>query len=144
MAEIVEIERYLVGAGHFGVGFVLGFVWMHQLFAKYRPNLNVQLYAPFLPMIVGIWAAIPYPFFMAQAELPIWLHLFVFFPFLHTDELFIILLGRPAFVALLCGALYITILYHYIKLAKSTRRYGWQADKEVISEPAVEEDNQHA
>ena len=94
-------------------------------FAKHPDKLNVQLYAPFLPMVIGIWAALPYPFFMAQPELPIWLHLFVFFPFFHTDELFIILLGRPSFVAVVCGILYITILYRYIRLAKFTRKHGW-------------------
>lgn len=130
MAEVMELDRYLVGAGHFAVGFIIGYVWMRSLLNKHANKLNVQLYAPFLPMVVGIWAALPYPFYMAQPDLPIWLHLFVFFPFFHTDELFIILLGRPAFVAIVCGLLYITILYRYIRLAKHTRKYGWAQEAE--------------
>lgn len=128
MAEVIKLEHYLVGAGHFAVGFIIGYVWMRYLISRHAAKLNIQLYGPFLPMIVGIWAALPYPFFMAHAELPNWLHLFVFFPFFHTDELFIILLGRPAFVAVVCGLLYVTILYHYIGLAKHTRKYGWDEE----------------
>ena len=119
------MDNYLIGAGHFAIGFIAGYIWMYYLFNTYPDKLRVQLYAPFLPMIMGIWAAIPYPFFIGAEQLPSWLYLFAFYPFFHHDELFIILLGRPAFVAVVCGILYLFILRRYIRLAKHTRRYGW-------------------
>ena len=119
------MQNYLIGAGHFAIGFIAGYILMHYLFNQYPEKLRVQLYAPFIPMVMGIWAAIPYPFYIGVEQLPIWLHLFVFYPFFHHDELFIILLGRPAFVAMACGVLYLFILRRYIKLAKHTRKYGW-------------------
>ena len=134
------MQNYLIGAGHFAIGFIAGYILMHYLFNQYPEKLRVQLYAPFIPMVMGIWAAIPYPFYIGVEQLPIWLHLFVFYPFFHHDELFIILLGRPAFVAVVCGVLYLFILLRYIRLAKHTRRYGWSEapkpgqDIQVISQ----------
>ncbi len=127
----------LIVAGHFAVGFIFGYIGMNYLFKAYPDKLNVQLYAPFLPFILGLWAAIPHPFVSGSQDLPAWLHLFVFYPFIHHDELFIILLGRSAFVAVLCGTLYIFIIYRYIKLAKITRKYGWSDRAQFYDEKEI-------
>jgi hypothetical protein len=94
----------------------------------YPNRLKVQLYTPYLPFLTGLWAVIPYPYFIGMDELPVWLNIFLLYPVVHFDALAILLLGRPAFAALACGVVYSFILYRYVKLAKQTREFGWSED----------------
>jgi len=118
------MEEVLVGSGHFGVGFTLGFIIWRIAGRQYKNSLKVQLYAPFIPFILGLYAAIPY-FFLNNQDNSTWWNIFLFYNFIHQDSFFITIYGRIHWVALICGILYCSILYHYIELVKYCRRYGW-------------------
>ena len=122
------IVNYLEGSGHFAVGFCFGFLLMFFLVKKYHTYINVQMYTPFIPFIFGIWASLPYVFINELKEGQIWLNIFLFFNFMHHNELIIKIFGRIILVALICGSLYLYILLHYINLVKYCRRYGWHKE----------------
>ena len=116
---------YLVGSGHFAFGFIIGFVMMLLGFRLKNNSLNAQLYLPFFPFILGILAALPYLVLESETATPGWSNLFLGYAWLHTQEWAIKFLGRPNWVALICGSLYGLILLRYIWLAKKVRREGW-------------------
>lgn len=125
----LEYQSYLVGSGHFAFGFILGYIWMLYLVQIKPDSLRTRLYSPYLPIVLGIWAALTYFFYQDATHLPYWLNIFVIYPLIHHDELFIILLGRPNWVVLICGILYTSVLWRYIRLAKHVRKYGWSGEK---------------
>jgi hypothetical protein len=90
----------------------------------YKRRLNVQLYAPFLPFIIGLYSALPY-FFLSEEKINTWINLFLLYEIIHTNNVVITLFGRLSFVAIICGAMYLYILLRYIELVKHCRRYGW-------------------
>lgn len=120
-----DTQPYLVGSGHFAFGFIIGYVWMKVQQTARQESLNAQLYLPFVPICAGIWAAMPYIFFPSSVELPFWLNIFFLYQWAHHDQLLIILLGRPNWVVLICGGLYVLILLRYIRLCHYCRRHGW-------------------
>ncbi len=116
--------EYLKGSGHFAVGFAVGFIIMLIVQLKYKHSLNVQMYAPFLPFILGIWSMLPY-FFLSPHYSASWLNIFVFYDLVHSNEYLAVLFGRIVYVAGFCGMLYSVIVIRYIRLVKHCRRYGW-------------------
>lgn len=119
------MNDYLTGAGHFGIGFSLGFLIMILLYKVKKNNLAVQLYAAFIPFIIGFIASLPYLFLDVKSSEP-WLNFFLFYDFLHFNELAITFFGRLHLVTLLCGLMYLYILIRYIALVKHCRRFGWR------------------
>ena len=113
-----NIQQHLSGSGHFAFGFLVGYLLLLIFRKKYHDSLNIHLYLPFLPLVFGVWAALPYIWAPSTTNLPTWLNIFFFYPMIHLNEYLITYLGRPAFVALVCGSLYGLILLHYIRLAK--------------------------
>lgn len=123
------LKQYLLGSGHFAIGFCLGFIVMLFLNKYYHTKIKIQIYAPFIPFILGIWSALPY-LFISNAEIPnSWLNIFTLYTYVHQNELFIRLFGKLHLIALICGSMYLYILLRYISLIKYCRRYGWQNDK---------------
>jgi len=120
-----DSQPFLVGSGHFGIGFVLGYILMFMLLKTKSTHLKVQLFAPFIPFILGFWAAIPYLWTDSSIILSSWLHIFLLYPFFHHNELFILLFGKLNLVALICATLYGIIILRYIRLVKYCRAYGW-------------------
>jgi hypothetical protein len=120
----------LTGVGHFGFGYVLGYIMMHIVLKIYGNQINTQLYAPFLPILAGVWAALPYLWDSNQDIYPLYLNIFLFYPLIHNNEWLAILFARPAFVAIVCGLLYGLIVLRYIRLVKYCRNYGWQENGE--------------
>jgi len=119
------VNDYLTGAGHFGIGFTLGFLIMLLLYKVKKHNLKVQLYAAFIPFITGFIASLPYLFLDAESSF-LWLNLFLFYDFLHFNEVAISLFGSLHLVTFICGLMYLYILMRYIALVKHCRRYGWR------------------
>jgi len=119
------VSNYLTGAGHFGIGFTLGFLIMILLYKVKKHNLAVQLHAAFVPFITGFIASLPYLFLEVRSSDP-WLNFFLFYDLLHFNELAINLFGSLHLVTLLCGLMYLYILIRYIALVKHCRRYGWR------------------
>ena len=124
------MNSYLVGSGHFTVGFSIGFLVMFFVNKKYHDSLNVQMYSSFIPFVVGIWAALPYLFIGKLAadsstlDLA-WLNIFIFFDLIHHNELVITIFGRLHLVVIICGTMYGYILLRYIRLVKYCQAYGW-------------------
>jgi hypothetical protein len=120
------LSDYLTGAGHFGVGFVVGFSVFVLTLAVFKKALWVRLYGPFIPFLLGGLAVVPY-FFTYQFECnqSFWLHAFFFYPFLHCEPLLVRLFGNIHVVVVVCGLLYVFILWHYIRLVKFVRRRDW-------------------
>jgi hypothetical protein len=126
MLEYQIMDNYLVGSGHFAIGFLIGFVIMLLLQVSYSRNIYVQMYTPFIPFLAGLWSSIPY-FFISEHEISIpWLNVFFLFNYFHYNELVIKIFGRISTVALVCGSMYIYIILRYIALVKYSRRYGWK------------------
>ena len=119
------MKEYLVGSGHFAIGFCLGFIMMYGLNKKYKTFLKVQMYSSFIPFIVGVWAALPYLFVDEKLSKAAILNLFVFYDYLHQHTVAIALFGRLHLVVLICGSMYLYILLRSIRLVKYCRRYGW-------------------
>ena len=126
MPEVALTEKlYLAGSGHFGFGFMLGFIVMLVLFKLKPTQLSIQLYAPFSPFALGTWATLPYIWTTNDATLHERLNIFVLYPLIHQSEIAITVLGRPNWAALICATLYIFILLRYIRLVKYCKKYGW-------------------
>jgi hypothetical protein len=119
------LVTYLVGSGHFAFGFSLGFLIMLATNKIYHKSINVQMYSPFLPFIIGIWAAIPYLFIYTRELDSFWINIFILYSFIHHNEMLITIFGRLYLVTLICGLMYIYMLIRYISLVKYCRRYGW-------------------
>lgn len=120
--------QYVGGAGHFAWGFVIGaFVFLGAKFAR-PASLNVQVYGPFFPFALGVCSALPY----------IWLesddcsiggayNLFGLYGLIHCKPLLVAALGRLNLVTLICGSVYVLLVWHYIVLVKRVRRSGWHS-----------------
>ena len=121
------MSDYLTGAGHFGVGFVIGFAIFLLLLIAFRKALWARLYGPFIPFMLGGLAALPY-FFTHQlmCDYSSWVQVFFFYPFFHCQPLLVKFFSNLYIVVLVCGLLYVLIVWHYIRLVKYVRRYGWQ------------------
>jgi len=119
------LVSYLAGSGHFAFGFSLGFFIMLAANIIYNKSINVQMYSPFLPFIIGMWAAIPYLFSYTRELDSFWTNIFIFYNFIHHNKLLITIFGKLYLVALICGLMYCYILVKYISLVKYCRRYGW-------------------
>ena len=120
------LSDYLTGAGHFGVGFVAGFFIFLLFLGVSRKVLWVRLYGPFIPFLLGGVAAVPYFFtYKLTCDQPLWGHFFFFYPFFHCQPLFVKFFGNIHVVVVVCGLLYVVILWRYIVLVKYIRRYGW-------------------
>ncbi len=117
--------NFLVGSGHFSVGFIIGFLIMLVVLNKNSTHLNTQLYFPFFPFILGIWSSLPYLFLSDTTTNPGWFNIFLFFNLIHQNELIIKIFGKLNFVVIICGSIYTYILFHYIVLVKYCRRNGW-------------------
>jgi len=121
-----ESSSILVGSGHFAIGFVLGFMIMFVLIKARSENIKIQLYSPFLPIIFGLWAALPYFWLDSAQQLSAWLNLFILYPVFHHNEMVVAIFGKLNLVALICGVLYSYIIIRYIRLVKYCRTYGWK------------------
>jgi len=123
----MTLVTYLVGSGHFAFGFTIGFLLMLILNRHYSKNIQVQIYSPFLPFIIGIYAALPYLFINSiETGGDSWNNIFVFYNVVHHHDLMIKIFGRLNLVAVICGSMYLYILFRYIALVKYCRRYGWK------------------
>lgn len=118
------MEIYLKGSGHFAFAFLVGFLVMLVMQFSAKKNLKVQIYSPFIPFILGVWASLPY-FLFGKAYTAPWLNVFFFYDLIHTNEILAKVFARTAFVALFCGTLYTYIIFKYIALVKHCRKYGW-------------------
>ena len=89
------MSDYLTGAGHFGVGFVIGFAIFLLLLIAIRKALWARLYGPFIPFMLGGLAALPY-FFTHQlmCDYSSWVQVFFFYPFFFRANFDIF--GRPS------------------------------------------------
>lgn len=117
---------YLTGAGHFGVGFLFGTMIALILMVLFRKRLSVQLYSPFIPFLLGVWAAIPYTLHYSKTcDFSVIYYLFVFYPMVHCHSGIAAVLSNLYLVALICGFIYVFFLWRYIGLAKKVRRRGW-------------------
>jgi len=124
------LSDYLTGAGHFGVGFVFGFVIFLLLLAVLRKRFWVRLYGPFIPFLLGGISAAPYFFtYQLMCEQSFWVYFFFFYPFFHCQSLFVEFFGNIHVVVVACGFLYVFILWYYIRLVKTVRRYSWPPQK---------------
>jgi len=122
----MEEQSYLIGASHFAFGFIFGAVVMACLVKIKKTSLSVQLYAPFLPFLLGSIAALPYVFLeQADCAVPVFYNVFFFYSALHCSHLAILVLGGLHTVTIFCGLIYCFILLRYIFLVKHIRRYGW-------------------
>lgn len=117
---------YLTGVGHFGVGFLIGWLLMLFISFAFRKNLSVQLYTPFLPFLIGFLAVAPYVFLVRESCTfsPV-INFFVFYSWIHCEEAFRWLTNLHL-VALICGGIYCLIIWRYIRLVKQVRRSGWK------------------
>lgn len=115
----------LRGSGHFVIGYLLGFTVFVVLRHVGWKRQQVNLYGPFLPLVLGAWAAVPYAFEMVGIDLSRFLgpltHLFLFYPVLHENRILAAYLGNLNFSALLCGLLYIVLILHYWKMLAPSR-----------------------
>lgn len=119
-------QDFLTGAGHFGFGFIGGAVLLVLLLLFLRKNLFVQMYAPFLPFVVGFVAVLPYLFvFQKTCNQPFWANVFFLYSWVHCQSFIVAYLSNLHFVALICGAIYSVIILRYIFLVKRIRRNGW-------------------
>lgn len=120
------MSAYLTGAGHFGVGFLVGSLLFIILLIAMKRKLWVQLYAPFIPFSLGVLASIPYFLtYRLTCEQPVWANLFLLYSFFHCHPLTVSVLSNLHVVVVICGLLYVFIIWHYIRLVKHVRRYGW-------------------
>lgn len=118
----------LTGAGHFGFGFSVGFILMLVLQAYKKHSLNVQIYAPFAPIFIGLFAALPY-FWLGGAEqcdLAVSYNIFLLYGKVHCSNFMHIIFGGLNKVAIITGLMYVYIIIRYIALVKHCRRYGWR------------------
>lgn len=119
------MEIYLKGSGHFAFAFFIGFLVMLAMQFSAKKSLKIQVYSPFIPFILGVWAALPYFVFGKTFSAP-WLNIFFFYDLIHFNEILAKVFGRTAVVALFCGGLYTYIVLKYISLVKHCRKYGWR------------------
>ncbi len=120
------MNDFLTGAGHFGFGFIGGTIAFLLLIMSFRKNLFVQLYAPFVPFLCGLLAALPYVFvYQKTCEQPLWTNIFFFYSFAHCHDFLVSWLANLHFVGLVCGVIYGFIIIRYIWLVRRVRRGGW-------------------
>lgn len=120
------MSDYLTGAGHFGFGFLVGYIISALMLVTMKKNLSVRLYSPFLPFFIGVLASLPY-FFIDRftCDVPSGLNIFLFYSLLHCQTLAIKFLGDIHVVVVVCGFLYVTVIMYYINFIKRVRRCGW-------------------
>jgi len=124
MTDFTSIS--LTGAGHFGFGFVVGSIVMLLLIFLKKKSLFVNLYAPFLPFLLGMLAAVPYMFLDPSLCQPASIYnVFILYSLIHCSSLLDVFLGSLNLVAIVCGIIYCFIILRYILLVKHVRRYGW-------------------
>jgi len=122
----MEEHVYLTGASHFAFGFIFGAVIMAVFFKVKRGSLWVQLYMPFFPFLLGLFAALLYAFLEpASCVVPAYYNVFFLYSALHCNYLADVALGSLHLVTILCGLIYCLILLRYIFLIKYIRRHGW-------------------
>lgn len=120
------MERFLTGAGHFGFGFIVGTIILLLLVLLFRKSLFIQIYAPFLPFLLGVVAAFPYAlFYQKTCDLPALANMFFFYSWAHCQSMIINVLGNLHFVVLICACIYGFIIMRYIRMVKRVRRSGW-------------------
>ena len=131
------MSDYLTGAGHFGVGFVAGYIVFALLVLLMKKSLFVRLYSPFTPFLIGAIAAAPY-FFVDRFDCTAsdWLNVFFLYSILHCQPFAIKFLGDLHVVVVVCGFLYVTIIMYYIHFVKRVRRYGWNRKTRSTKKPA--------
>ncbi|WP_372770752.1 hypothetical protein [Pseudoalteromonas sp.] len=117
------MELYLKGSGHFAFGYFFGFLFFIILRKKYNRLLNVQLYSPFLPFVLGCWGVIPYLLFNSSNVAP-WMNIFMLYEVIHFNEFLSKIFNRIAYVAIVCAIMFAFIVLHYISLVKYCRRNG--------------------
>ncbi len=121
------MDGVLTGAGHFGFGFLCGSIVMAALQRLYSKKLFVQLYAPFIPFVLGLIAAAPYALLgdPAICNLPIWSNIFLLYNSIHCHPFVVSVLGGLNKVAIICGSVYVYIVLRYISLVRHCRSHGW-------------------
>ena len=118
--------NYLTGAGHFGVGFLVGTLMMLLVILFKKRWLFGQLYAPFLPFLLGGIAILPhFVYAKKMCDFPVYVNVFLFYPSVHCNNSVASILNNLHVVAIVCGTIYCLIIWRYIGLVKRVRRHGW-------------------
>jgi hypothetical protein len=121
------VNDFLTGAGHFGFGFVVGTAILVLTILCFKKNLFVQIYAPFIPFVLGGVAALPYSFFYQKTcDITVLANIFFFYSWAHCQSMIIAMLGNLHLVVLVCACVYGFIVLRYITLVKRVRRHGWK------------------
>lgn len=124
-AVTVNPAGELKGIGHFSIGFMLGYA-LFLLLKGRKATLDVSLYGPFLPFLLGLLAAIPYLLQVSgvidatTASSPVF-NVFVLYGVLEQIELLGNVLGNFYVPLAINISLYLLILRHYIHLVRAVR-----------------------
>jgi len=115
------------GSTHFMLGFVLGYALFRLLLVVRPEHDKFAVYAPFMPFIVGIWFAVPYVFELGgmgelQQHIGLLTNLFGAYGWLHHNSFVANHLTGLNKVAVVCGLIYVLIIFHYIGLIKTLRK----------------------
>ena len=108
------------------IGFVLGYLLFRLLLHTRLEGHNVSVYAPFIPFGLGVFFSWPYLFELeGMGELQNYIgqavNLFGAYGWLHHNDFAISYLSNLNLVAVVCGAIYLLIVRHYILLIKRLR-----------------------
>jgi len=108
------------------VGFVSGYILFRLLLLIHPENHRVAVYTPLIPFGVGIFFSLPYLFELGgMGELQNYIgpavNLFGAYGWLHHNAFVATYLASLNTVAVVCGAIYLLIVRHYILLIKSLR-----------------------
>jgi len=108
------------------VGFVSGYILFRLLLLIRPANHRVAVYTPLIPFAVGIFFSLPYLFELGgMGELQNYIgpavNLFGAYGWLHHNDFAISYLTSLNLVAVVCGAVYLLIMRHYILLIKRLR-----------------------
>jgi len=118
--------RVIQGSTHFMIGFVAGFLLFVGLRMIRPENYRVAVYAPLVPFGMGLFFSAPYLFELGGAgELQNYIgkavNLFGAYGWLHQNTFAVDYLASLNVVAVVCGALYLLIVRHYIHLIRRLR-----------------------
>ncbi len=114
------------GAGHFSFWFIQGY-FVFKLWVYAKPDwLQLRMYGPFIPFGMGFISIVPYLLVtlgvITRGEvMNVGYNVFLLYGLINSVELLVKVFSNFHLAIVLTGAVYVGLVFHYIKLVKSLR-----------------------
>lgn len=122
----VEHQIQLKGVGQFSIWFIVGYILFLSLRMLNRFREVIDLYGPFIPYLLGAYAAVPYALYVfgvidSQKALSGLFNLFLFYGILNDIPVIVSIFSQFHLVVFVDAVIYLFLIIHYIQLVHKVR-----------------------